>query len=166
MAQSASSVVFDVIAFLWVKSLVFFLSSMMHLLLVLLCLQYATGRNIKIDVGAPWPRYSTSYVLELSEFLFDHSPNSFWQFVDKICLHSDNIDNVLSVSSDSNQSDRDKIEEIDSLAFAAASEIVQPAMHTLMQTMVKNRYLLIEQQLFSISSPFLLYISCYCFWIA
>ena len=110
---------------------------MMYLLLAFFCLQSVSGRNIKIDVGAPWPRYSTSYVLELSEFLFDHSPNSFWQYVEKICLHSDKIDNVLSVSSDSNQSDRDKIEEIDSLALAVAKEIVQPTMHTLMQTMVR-----------------------------
>lgn len=56
-----------------------------------------------------------------------------------MCLHSDKIDNVLSVSSDSNQSDRDKIEEIDSLAFTVAKEIVQPSMHTLMQTMVRNQ---------------------------
>lgn len=127
---------------------------MIHFFFVLFCLQSACGRNIKIDVGAPWPRYSTSYVLELSEFLFDHSQNSFWKYVEKICLHSDKIDSVLSLNSESSQSDRDKIEEIDALALKVASEIVQPSMHTLMQTMVrskKNRncYSLIGQLLLS-----------------
>lgn len=117
----------------------------LHLLLLLYCFQYVSARNINIDVAAPWPRHSTSFVLELSEFLFDHSPNSFWQYVEKICLHSEDVDGVLSVNSESNESDRERIQKVDSIALAAANEIVQPTMRTLMQTMVKNRpiYMLI-----------------------
>lgn len=110
-----------------------------YLLLLLFCFQCVSARNINIDVAAPWPRHSTSFVLELSEFLFDHSPNSFWQYVEKICLHSDDVDGVLSVNSESYESDRDRILKVDSIALAAANEIVQPTMRTLMQTMVKNR---------------------------
>ena len=110
-----------------------------YLLLLLFCFQCVSARNINIDVAAPWPRHSTSFVLELSEFLFDHSPNSFWQYVEKICLYSDDVDGVLSVNSESYESDRDRILKVDSIALAAANEIVQPTMRTLMQTMVKNR---------------------------
>jgi predicted regulator of Ras-like GTPase activity (Roadblock/LC7/MglB family) len=55
-----------------------------------------------------------------------------------MCLYSEDVDGVLSVNSESNESDRDRIQKVDSLALAAANEIVQPTMRTLMQTMVKN----------------------------
>jgi hypothetical protein len=113
----------------------------LHLLLLLFCFQYVSARNINIDVAAPWPRHSTSFVLELSEFLFDHSPNSFWQYVEKMCLYSEDVDGVLSVNSESNESDRDRIQKVDSIALAAANEIVQPTMRTLMQTMVNNCFI-------------------------
>ena len=55
-----------------------------------------------------------------------------------MCLYSEDVDGVLSVNSERNESDRDKIQKVDSIALAAANEIVQPTMRTLMQTMVNN----------------------------
>jgi hypothetical protein len=50
------------------------------------------ARNINVEIGASWPEYSTSYILELSEFLFDQSPASYWGYVDSMCLISEKVD--------------------------------------------------------------------------
>ena len=109
----------------------------MLILAALLSIQLAIARNINIDVEAQWPRYSTSFVLELSEFLSDQSPASYWSYVDKMCLNSAKVDEVLSISSvQSNDGDAAKLHDLDSFAFTTASEIVSPSMHSLMKTMV------------------------------
>lgn len=114
---------------------------MMKFILVLaalLSVQLSAARNINIDVEAQWPRHSTSFVLELSEFLSDQSPVSYWSYVDKMCLNSAKVDDVLSISSvQSDEGDAAKLQELDSFAFATASEIVSTSMHSLMKTMVQ-----------------------------
>jgi hypothetical protein len=108
------------------------------ILSALLSVQLSAARNINIDVEAQWPRHSTSFVLELSEFLSDQSPASYWSYVDKMCLNTAKVDDVLSISSaQSNENDAAKLHDLDSFAFATASEIVSTSMHSLMRTMVR-----------------------------
>lgn len=110
------------------------------ILAALLSVQLSAARNINIDVEAQWPRHSTSFVLELSEFLSDQSPASYWSYVDKMCFNSAKVDDMLSVSSSqSNEGEgcAAKLQELDSFAYAIASEIVSTSMHSLMRTMVR-----------------------------
>ena len=109
----------------------------MRILAVLLLLQLAAARNINIDVGAQWPRYSTSFVLELSEFLSDQSPKSFWSYVNDMCLLNSELDEAVSITAEnSDETTHTKLQKLNALAYAAASKIVQPLMHPLMKTMV------------------------------
>ena len=111
----------------------------MRLLALLLLLQQVAARNINIDVGAQWPRYSTSFVLELSEFLSDQSPKSFWSYVDGMCLLSSEIDEAITITAENSDESTDvKLQKLNTLAYSAASEIVQPSMHPLMKTMVST----------------------------
>ena len=109
-----------------------------------LLLQLCKARNINIDVGAQWPRYSTSYVLELSEFLFDLSPSSFWEYVDSMCTHSIQIDDVISMSPENDPVNiAKKVKELDSVALLSASEIAfkkipLSTVRSLVQTMVST----------------------------
>ena len=113
----------------------------MRLLAVLLLLQHVAARNINIDVGAHWPRYSTSFVLELSEFLSDQSPKSFWSYVDDMCLLSFELDEAVTITAENSDLSTDvKLQKLNALAYAAASKIIQPLMHPLMRTMVSSRF--------------------------
>ena len=115
-----------------------------------LCLltQLNEARNINIDVSAEWPRYSTSFMLELSEFLFDLRPKLFWDYVNEMCSHSATIDDVIVTSTENVLSEKkyEKLHELESVALSSAvniaySEMPLPAMGSLMNTMVKFHYI-------------------------
>lgn len=112
--------------------------------------QLSNARNINIDVGAQWPRYSTSYLLELSEFLSDLSSESFWEYVDSMCAHSVQIDDVIAISSESaDENNRNKVMELESVSLLSATEIarkkiplpaVRSLVHTMVSTVIHNSY--------------------------
>lgn len=138
----------------------------MRLLAVLLLLQHVAARNINIDVGAHWPRYSTSFVLELSEFLSVQSPKSFWSYVDDMCLLSFELDEAVTITAENSDLSTDvKLQKLNALAYAAASKIVQPLMHPLMRTMVSSRssrhLLFISDEVKRVFIVFYLVVSCH-----
>jgi hypothetical protein len=102
------------------------------LLLSLSSLSVTFGRNIQIDVKSSWPRYSSSFVAELSEFLYEQSPQSFWKYVDELCAASDKLDASISGA----QQSADAFSDLHSTAFDAASKIAAKSMHNLMDTML------------------------------
>ena len=122
------------------------------------------ARNINIDVSAQWPRYSTSFMLELSEFLFDLRPKLFWDFVDDMCSHSAIIDDVITASRENVLSEKkyDKQHELESVALSSAikiayAEMPLPAMGSLMNTMVNFdniKWITVRLMLQNCHSPF------------
>ena len=102
-----------------------------HLITVLLAyVATVNSRNVVIDVKAAWSRYTTSFIAEVSEFLFEQSPSAFWKFVDSVCEQSDKVELALT------QNSQDAIIELHSLAFDIGTSIVPKQMHSLMDTML------------------------------
>lgn len=112
-----------------------------------LFVQNINGRNINIEVEALWPKYSTSFILETSEFLFDQSPLAFWKYVDDICYYSDKVDSVISTKISNHASNNvvntnqnenvNKRAVLESLSYSVAKQIALPSTHNLMSTMVR-----------------------------
>ena len=66
-------------------------------LVSLVVLAVATSRTVLIQTNAPWPRYTSSDVAELSEVLADLDPSLglFWKYIDGMCERSSQIDPLL-----------------------------------------------------------------------
>ena len=94
------------------------------ILLNIICLvfsvDYAQSRNVFIEVGVPWPKYITSPIVEVSEYLNQQQSkqNIFWKFIDSICTKSSNIDFLVS------KGDNHSMTEIESIAIHVASTIL------------------------------------------
>jgi hypothetical protein len=86
------------------------------------------GRNIVIDVQAPWKRYSTSVIAEVAEFIGEESNDLFWKYVDEMCAQSDRVE--LALSEGNHETGTDML----SLALDVGSSIVSPSMLPLMTT--------------------------------
>ena len=68
------------------------------------------GRNVFIEVKAPWSRYVTSPLVDVSEFIYQQPQSShlFWNFLDTLCHdHYNGFDIETNQTSD-NQSINDK----------------------------------------------------------
>jgi Thioredoxin-like domain len=117
------------------------------LLMIGSVLQIATAsRTVNIDLSAPWPRYTTSVIPEVSEFLSDHSPESFWSFVDDMCKDSKPIDIANTVTAEHSA---DHVANIRQIAVSKASEILPPTMRPLMESMADMGHYLPAVQFFS-----------------
>ena len=114
----------------------------------LLHLQITDSRTVTIAVGASWPQHPASYLLEMSEFMHDQAPESFWQYAEAMCLSSSVVDASLTATDSSSS-------KLQSVALAAANHIVSSSMQPLMETMVGVGYYSPSVQFYStMSEPF------------
>eukprot|EP00605_Chrysophyceae_sp_TOSAG23-4_P000369 GSChrysophyteH1.ASY1.ANO1.417.1 assembled CDS len=75
------------------------------------------GREVIVDVSAPWPRYKDSYSAEVSEFLAHENPHLFWNFVSQQCEEpSEHLSQTRSVN--------------------VAKSLLPVALHTLLDTVL------------------------------
>ena len=115
-------------------------------ILLIFVFQLAAGRNVDIQVGAQWPEHSSSFILELSEFLSDQSPESFWEYAENMCTYSSAVDDVISFGNVPHSKERaeeqaDKLHQLEAIAYSTAAAIALPAVHTLMDTMVNSDFI-------------------------
>lgn len=101
----------------------------------------ASGRSVTVDVKAPWAQHPLSFLPELSEYVFDESPQSFWKYVDAVCEHQSEVDGILSelaANSTSHSADHlsEQVADLQSAATTIASALTPAPMHTLMNTMI------------------------------
>jgi hypothetical protein len=107
------------------------------------------GRNVVIDVKAPWKRYSTSFSAELSEFISEHSSESFWKFVEGMCSDPSKIESAMLHGS------HESCTDLQSVAFEIGTTVVPQSLHTLMDTLLGlGAYAPAVQFFESISEPY------------
>lgn len=109
------------------------------------------GRNVFIDVKSQnWHSYPVSFVSELSEFISEQSQLSYWNFIDRMCQHSDIIDSVINNSINNNDIDingehinidssnnlHDSIAELQTLSYEIATSILPKSLHAIMDTSI------------------------------
>ena len=105
----------------------------LRLLISLVVFAVTTSRTVLIQTNAPWPRYTSSDVAELSEVLADLDPSLklFWKYVDGMCERSAKIDPLLRSS---NVADAE-IAELKATAMEVASNILdQESMQSYVST--------------------------------
>ncbi len=89
------------------------------------------ARHVNIDVKAPWPRYTSSSIVELAEFISQQKDDSmYWNFVDAMCVRAVETNEVIR------QTSNDAVVEVQSIAFDAAASVIPPSMHSLMETFI------------------------------
>lgn len=72
------------------------------LLYLVSSLLYTLGRHVEVDVTASWPRFSTSFLTEIGEFLSeeeDQNNLSYWRFQDELCKYSQETSDVAQLNS-------------------------------------------------------------------
>ena len=92
-----------------------------------------TSRTVLIQTNAPWPRYTSSDIAELSEVLADLDPSLklFWKYVDGMCERSAKIDPLLRSSTSADA----EIAELKATAMEVASSILhQESMQSYVST--------------------------------
>jgi len=94
-----------------------------------------TARSVVVDVKADWPRYSTSYVAEVAEFIAAESRPWFWIYVDSVCTQSERIERIL-ISSTSSDDSTSGLDDLQALAFELGAEIVPDSFHGFMDTLI------------------------------
>ena len=92
------------------------------------------ARHVHVDVkSSGWPRYSLSDIAETAEAVSEHSPPSFWLYVEELCRQSERIDSLSSdVSSGSSNSEA--MAELQTIAMDAAQAVTPSSLHALMGT--------------------------------
>lgn len=81
---------------------------LLRLLISYILIGLVFGRNIHIDIKAPWSQFSTSPIVSIAEFLHEQSTSIYWSYIDLICNISDpqidlinsNQDNIKSIAVD------------------------------------------------------------------
>ena len=102
-------------------------------LVSLVVLAVATSRTVLIQTNAPWPRYTSSDVAELSEVLADLDPSLglFWKYIDGMCERSSQIDPLLHSTASSDA----EIAELKATAMEVVSSILhQESMQSYVST--------------------------------
>jgi hypothetical protein len=105
---------------------------MLLYLLVAILSKFVNSRHVYIDVKSPWPRYELSLIADISEYFAEHSTELFWKYVDNVCFAQQDLSNV---EKDSDSSD-DRLIDIQTIAFNAASSILPRSFTSMMETMV------------------------------
>lgn len=100
------------------------------LFIVVSIVDTVVSRNVFIDVKTPWPRYTTTFIAEISEFLFEQSPHDFWTYTDAVCLHSKVVDDAILTGS------QDSAADLQSISFELGTTIAPQPMHSLMDTLL------------------------------
>ncbi len=72
---------------------------MLPIFAVLLFYVVAEGREIQVNLNAPWASRSVDPIIEVAEFISQHSSASLWSYVDQLCLNSKVVDDSLNSSS-------------------------------------------------------------------
>lgn len=101
-----------------------------------ICITLCTvnARHVHVDVkSSGWPRYSLSDIAETAEAVSEHSPPSFWLYVEELCKHSERIDSLSSDVS-SGTSNSEAMAELQTIAMDAAQAVTPSSLHSLMGT--------------------------------
>ena len=119
------------------------LHTVVLLMLVLhsaMMISMVTCRTVEVDILTPtsWTpggdtRSSSkaAYLSQLSEYLFDHSPETFFRFVDHLCSSSSSSSSSLNTTTVADGDEDDWQPSI----FDAAAALTPSALHSLMHTM-------------------------------
>lgn len=110
--------------------------SNLYYYLLLLNIVLTLGRTVNVNVLAPWSqRYSNklAFTSELSEFLFDISPDLFWSFTDNICNYNNQI---IKEFEDGGNASNLADEDIQASVFDIGASLVPQSLQSLMYTMI------------------------------
>lgn len=103
-----------------------------HAVLVITCLSVIShGREIQVDLHAPWRQHVHDPLLEVAEFMSEESNLHFWRFVDGACEKSNAIHTIIENS---------LIEapiSLQNLAFDISGADLSPATHDLLKASVQ-----------------------------
>jgi hypothetical protein len=88
-------------------------------------------RSVSVSVKAPWKAHALSFVPQISEFVFDHTPENFWAYANNLCF-SESFQTAVVSSAHT----EDQIVDLHATAIDAASALLPSSMHSLMHTMV------------------------------
>jgi hypothetical protein len=90
------------------------------------------SREILVDVKAPWNQRNIDSILEIGEFISNHSPENFWEYISSLCTTTEVFDRALMNTSYAAQ------QEVKLMAQFHGKKVLSTNIHNLMTAAVLN----------------------------